>query len=174
MIHTTDFIATFGVKTKWKHLMAEQKVYVPTVGEEVANAVSHGVMLCLTLAALPFAAVRAYVHDGTAADVPRIDPLPLDAPRVTPQGGVPHPRPHLHLRRHRRNLHPDRTVGHRGLAGYLHYGTAMGDGTLRHHLQVARPPFDSGDQPDDLPGDGMDDRLLHAASCVTPRCRCSC
>ena len=41
MIHTTDFIATFGVKTKWKHLMAEQKVYVPTVGEEVANAVSH-------------------------------------------------------------------------------------------------------------------------------------
>ena len=59
MIHTTDFIATFGVKTKWKHLMAEQKVYVPTVGEEVANAVSHGVMLCLTLAALPFAAVRA-------------------------------------------------------------------------------------------------------------------
>ena len=51
MIHTTDFIATFGVKTKWKHLMAEQKVYVPTVGEEVANAVSHGVMLCLTLAA---------------------------------------------------------------------------------------------------------------------------
>ena len=67
MIHTTDFIATFGVKTKWKHLMAEQKVYVPTVGEEVANAVSHGVMLCLTLAALPFAAVRAYVHDGTLA-----------------------------------------------------------------------------------------------------------
>ena len=61
MIHTTDFIATFGVKTKWKHLMAEQKVYVPTVGEEVANAVSHGVMLCLTLAALPFAAVAASV-----------------------------------------------------------------------------------------------------------------
>lgn len=69
MIHTTDFIATFDVKTKWKHLMAEQKVYVPTVGEEVANAVSHGVMLCLTLAALPFAAVRAYVHDGTLAAV---------------------------------------------------------------------------------------------------------
>ena len=51
MIHTTDFIATFGVKTKWKHLMAEQKVYVPTVGEEVANAVSHGVMLCLAAVA---------------------------------------------------------------------------------------------------------------------------
>ena len=32
MIHTTDFIATFGAKTKWKHLMAEQKVYIPTVG----------------------------------------------------------------------------------------------------------------------------------------------
>lgn len=87
---------------------------------------------------------RQRLRHLAAADVPRIDPLPLDASRVTPQGGVPHPRPHLHLRRHRRNLHPDRTVGHRGLAGYLHYGTAMGDGALRHHLQVARPPFDSG------------------------------
>ncbi len=69
MIHTTDFIATFGEKIKRKNLMAEQKVYIPTVGEEVANAVSHGVMLCLTLAALPFAAVRAYLHDGTLGAV---------------------------------------------------------------------------------------------------------
>ena len=44
-------------------MRAERKpVYVPTVGEEVANAVSHGVMVCLTLAALPFAAVHAYLH----------------------------------------------------------------------------------------------------------------
>lgn len=47
---------------------AERKpVYVPTVGEEVANAVSHGVMVCLTLAALPFAAVHAYLHAGALA-----------------------------------------------------------------------------------------------------------
>ena len=44
--------------------MAKKKeIYVPTVGEEVANAVSHGVMSLLTLLALPFAAVWAYVHD---------------------------------------------------------------------------------------------------------------
>ena len=66
MIHATDLIATFGVKTKWKRLMAEQKVYIPTVGEEIANAVSHGVMVCLTLAALPYAAIRAYLHGGAS------------------------------------------------------------------------------------------------------------
>lgn len=42
-----------------------QTVYVPTVGEEVANAVSHGVMSVAALAALPFAAVWAYVHDAS-------------------------------------------------------------------------------------------------------------
>lgn len=41
----------------------KKEIYVPTVGEEVANAVSHGVMSFLALAALPFAAVWAYVHD---------------------------------------------------------------------------------------------------------------
>lgn len=45
--------------------MARKKeIYVPTVGEEVANAVSHGVMSLLALLALPFAAVWAYVHDS--------------------------------------------------------------------------------------------------------------
>ena len=44
--------------------MAKKKeIYVPTVGEEVGNAVSHGVMSLLALLALPFAAVWAYVHD---------------------------------------------------------------------------------------------------------------
>ncbi len=38
--------------------------YIPTVGEEVANAVSHGAMSQLALAALPFAAVWAYIHAG--------------------------------------------------------------------------------------------------------------
>ncbi len=38
-------------------------VYVPTLGEEVANTVTHGIMSLLTLAALPFAAVWAYAHD---------------------------------------------------------------------------------------------------------------
>lgn len=42
---------------------AKKGVYVPTLGEEVANAVSHGVMSLAALLALPFAAVWAYVHD---------------------------------------------------------------------------------------------------------------
>ena len=52
--------------------MAKKKeIYVPTVGEEVANAVSHGVMSLLSLLALPFAAVWAYAHDpgGVLASV---------------------------------------------------------------------------------------------------------
>lgn len=42
----------------------EKQIYVPTVGEEIANSVTHGVMSFLTLLALPFAAVWAYVHDA--------------------------------------------------------------------------------------------------------------
>ena len=43
--------------------MANKKdVYVPTVGEEIANTVTHGVMSLVALVALPFAAVWAYVH----------------------------------------------------------------------------------------------------------------
>ena len=52
--------------------MAKKKeAYVPTVGEEIGNAVSHGVMSLLSLAALPFAAVWAYAHDpdGVLASV---------------------------------------------------------------------------------------------------------
>ena len=52
--------------------MAKKKeVYVPTVGEEIGNAVSHGVMSLLALVALPFAAVWAYAHDpdGVLASV---------------------------------------------------------------------------------------------------------
>lgn len=45
-------------------MKAKKGFYVPTLGEEVANAVSHGVMTVLTLVALPFAAVWAYVHDS--------------------------------------------------------------------------------------------------------------
>ena len=33
------------------------KIYIQSFGEEVGNAVSHGVMSILTLVALPFAAV---------------------------------------------------------------------------------------------------------------------
>ena len=44
--------------------MANKKdVYIPTVGEEIANTVTHGVMSLAALVALPFAAVWAYVHD---------------------------------------------------------------------------------------------------------------
>ena len=42
----------------------KKALYVPTFGEEIANAVSHGVMTLATLAALPFAAVWASVHDA--------------------------------------------------------------------------------------------------------------
>ena len=47
-------------------------IYIPTLGEEVANSVSHGVMSMLTLLSLPFAAVWAYVHDreGVLASFP--------------------------------------------------------------------------------------------------------
>ncbi len=42
----------------------KKEVYIPTLGEEIANSVTHGVMSLLTLLALPFAAVWAYVHDS--------------------------------------------------------------------------------------------------------------
>lgn len=38
--------------------------YIYTLGEEVANAVSHGVMAFLMLLSLPFAAIWAYMHDA--------------------------------------------------------------------------------------------------------------
>lgn len=40
------------------------KIYIPTFGEEVGNTISHGVMSILTLLALPFAAVWAYINGG--------------------------------------------------------------------------------------------------------------
>ena len=42
----------------------KKALYVPTFGEEIANTVSHGVMALVSLAALPFATVWAYVHDA--------------------------------------------------------------------------------------------------------------
>ena len=38
------------------------KIYIPTFGEEVGNAISHGVMSILMLLAMPFAAVWSYDH----------------------------------------------------------------------------------------------------------------
>lgn len=43
-------------------------IYIPTFGEEVANTISHGIFAVLTLFALPFSAVWAYVH-GTEAPI---------------------------------------------------------------------------------------------------------
>ena len=40
-------------------------IYMPTFGEEVANAVSHGAMSLLALLALPFSSVWAYSHATT-------------------------------------------------------------------------------------------------------------
>lgn len=50
---------------KSKKPRAPKKTYIFTFGEEVANAISHGVMSLLTLLALPFAAVWAYDHSVT-------------------------------------------------------------------------------------------------------------
>lgn len=41
-----------------------KKRYIPTFGEEVANTITHGVMSVLTLLALPFASLWAYLHGG--------------------------------------------------------------------------------------------------------------
>ena len=37
-------------------------LYIPTIGEEVANTVSHGVMAILMLLSLPFASLWSYTH----------------------------------------------------------------------------------------------------------------
>lgn len=42
-------------------------IYTPTFGEEVANAISHGVMTVVMLLALPFSAVWAFAHGGDKA-----------------------------------------------------------------------------------------------------------
>ena len=44
--------------------MRTKKTYVPTVGEEIGNSVSHGAMALLALCALPFASVWAYAQGG--------------------------------------------------------------------------------------------------------------
>ncbi len=47
--------------------MAKKRhLYIPTFGEEVGNTVSHGVMAVISLLALPFAAVWAYVNGGNS------------------------------------------------------------------------------------------------------------
>ncbi|MFI3303772.1 MAG: hemolysin III family protein [Rikenellaceae bacterium] len=45
------------------------KLYIPTIGEEVANSISHGVMMIITLLILPFAAVWSYLEGGVLACV---------------------------------------------------------------------------------------------------------
>lgn len=49
--------------------MKTSKTYIPTFGEEVANATTHGPMAFLTLFVLPFSAIWAYIHGGTLAAV---------------------------------------------------------------------------------------------------------
>ena len=42
------------------------KNYIPTFGEEVGNAVSHGVMSVLALLAIPVSTLYSYIlHDGS-------------------------------------------------------------------------------------------------------------
>lgn len=43
------------------------KIYIPTIGEEVANSISHGVMSFIILMLLPFSAVWSYLNGGMMA-----------------------------------------------------------------------------------------------------------
>ncbi|MFI3319641.1 MAG: hemolysin III family protein [Rikenellaceae bacterium] len=43
------------------------KLYIPTIGEEVANSISHGVMSFIILTLLPFAAVWSFLQGGAVA-----------------------------------------------------------------------------------------------------------
>ncbi len=45
------------------------KPYIPTLGEEVANSISHGVMAIIFLLLLPFAAVWSYIEGGVTSSV---------------------------------------------------------------------------------------------------------
>ncbi|MFI3263482.1 MAG: hemolysin III family protein [Rikenellaceae bacterium] len=45
------------------------KIYIPTIKEEIANAISHGVMAILLLILIPFASVWAYINGGKAAAI---------------------------------------------------------------------------------------------------------
>lgn len=54
---------------KTKKAKKPRKSYLSTLGEEIGNAVSHGVMALLALLALPFGALWAYIHDGLLAAV---------------------------------------------------------------------------------------------------------
>ena len=47
--------------------MKRNKIYIPTFGEELANATTHGPMAALALLALPFSSVWAYVRGGVVA-----------------------------------------------------------------------------------------------------------
>ncbi|MFR9650249.1 MAG: hemolysin III family protein [Rikenellaceae bacterium] len=47
----------------------EKKIYIPTIGEEVANTISHGVMTLLILLFIPFASVWAYLNGGVLDSV---------------------------------------------------------------------------------------------------------
>jgi hemolysin III len=45
-------------------LQEKKKAYVYTLGEEIANATTHGPMAALVLFLLPYAAIRAYIKGG--------------------------------------------------------------------------------------------------------------
>ena len=121
----------------------EEKVrlpYVPTYGEEVANTVSHAVMLPLTLCLLPFAAVWTYLHDArpvlasvsVSVCVISIFLMLLAStlyhsmrPDSKHKAVFHKARPYLHLRRHRRNLYPRSAARDRWLAGCLRHRFAV-------------------------------------------------
>lgn len=52
--HQPDILAIFAPM--------KRKLYIPTIGEEVANTISHGVMTILMLLAIPFASLWSFTH----------------------------------------------------------------------------------------------------------------
>ena len=133
----------------------EEKVrlpYVPTYGEEVANTVSHAVMLPLTLCLLPFAAVWTYLHDArpvlasvsVSVCVISIFLMLLAStlyhsmnPASKHKAVFHIPRPYFHLVAIAGSYTPIALSVIGGVAGRLHHDPAVGDGAVRHLLQVA-------------------------------------
>ena len=159
------------------------------MGEEIANTVTHGVMSLVALVALPFAAVWAYVHDpnrvtasvSVSIFVISIFLMFLASTLYHSMNPASKHKAVFHILDHifiyvaiAGSYTPDRLVGHRRLAGDIHYHPAVGDGAVRHLLQVAVAQLDPGHQPDDLSGDGWTIVFFLPLSCGRPRRRCWC
>ena len=143
----------------------------------------------VALVALPFAAVWAYVHDPnpvTASVSVSIFVISIflmflastlyhSMNPASKHKAVFHILDHIFIYVAIAAVTPRSPYRSSAAAGDIHHPSCSGRWCCRHLLQVAVAQLDPGHQPDDLPGDGMDDRLLHAAFRASRlECRCSC